>query len=234
MKLKTILPVKEKANPEKSVNLSPRLELLRSFREGVCGEDAISLAQKSNKILASNIALDFLLSINKGGLADAGWYWTGTLLAYEKAGAPFGEELRYYDRSTGFEYIVPVPKKFQGKTDCAIASNHPDFSLEIKGSQRIFKAVRLDLLEDFPQLADFYRIDPRYGIPFGNPVETSISDARYFYRDESHVSLIARSVGDGIKRPGDWRTIMCFPFSVLFGVVSMGAINENSFEVGKP
>ena len=175
----------------------PLLEVLVEEANGVSMEEAIALANKEKRIIASNKRLDQALvgSDEWRSIEKVFPCWTGTMTAYEEVGKPFGEIVEYTDDNTGLKYLFEVPQKYKGKKDCILVCEHPDFSLETKGDERIIRAAKIDLIEKFPANVDWYLVDSKHGIPFGDSVKFS-DDTRYLYRIEKRVGPVARGYGD--------------------------------------
>jgi len=96
------------------------------------------------------------------------------------------------------KYLFPVPQNFRGKKDCILVAEHPDYSLEIKGDERIVRTAVVDLIERFPaESQKWYLADPKHGIPFGEQVDSSDSNARRLWRIEKRVGSVARYFVDG-------------------------------------
>ena len=171
-----------------------KLEVFILSTPGATMEQAFEKAEKEKRVIASNKRLDRALvgsdewrSIRKGL-----WCWSGTMTAYERAGEPFAEVVEYIDDNTGLKYLFEVPRKYRGKKDCILVCEHPDVSLETKGNQRIIRAARIDLIENFPAKDGWYLTDPKHGFPFGDSVGSSDPNARHLWRIEKRVGFSRR------------------------------------------
>ena len=175
---------------------SSSLEVFIPSKPGVTMEEALAKAEAEKRVIASNRRLDQALvgSDEWESIRDVFACWTGTMSAYEEVGKPFGEVVEYVDDQTKLKYLFVVPQNYRGKTDCILVAEHPDYSLEIKGNDRIVRAAVVDLIERFPaETQKWYLADPKHGIPFGEQVDSSDSNARYLWRIEKRVGPVARS-----------------------------------------
>ena len=192
-------PGKKDPDPPKDWIRGPLLEVLVEKENGVSMEEAIARAEKEKRVIASNKRLDqALVGSDEWKKIKAGLYcWSGTMTAYEEVEKPFGEVVEYTDGKTGLKYLFEVPQKYRGKTNCILVAEHPDYSLEIKGNERIIRTAKVELIEKFP--ADnnkWYLTDPKHGIPFGDSIDSSNNDARYLSRINKMVGLSARGYDD--------------------------------------
>jgi len=184
------------------------LEVFIPRKPGATMEEALAKADAEKRVIASNKRLDQALngSDEWESIRDCLPCWSGTMTAYEEAGKPFGEVVEYIDDKTKLKYLFPVPQNFRGKKDCILVAEHSDYSLEIKGNERIVRAATIGLIEKFPaETQKWYITDPKHGIPFGDSVADSDSSARYLYRTDKRVGSLARCVvgGRGVYA-GDW------------------------------
>ena len=180
------------------------LEVLVYHKSGVSIE-ALERAAQLGRVIASNKRLDQALvgSEEWESVKEVFQCWSGTMSAYEEVGKPFGEVVEYIDSETKLKYLFPVPQKYRGKKDCILVAEHPDYSLEIKGNERIIRAEKVDLIEKFPaENQKWYLADPKHGIPFGDLVDELDSNARYLWRIEKNVIPVARYYyyGDVVRR----------------------------------
>jgi hypothetical protein len=112
---------------------------------------------------------------------------------YEKSSTPLGSVIEYVDPETKFRWIFPVPEEYKGMKNIILVTEHPDYSLEVIGNDRIVRAAKVDLIERFPAKHDSYLTDIKHGIPFGDPVADSDSSARKLFRfDTRSVSFSIR------------------------------------------
>ena len=186
------------------------LEVFIPKEPGATMEEALSRAEKEKRVIASNKRLD--LALNGSGewknISEVFPCWSGTMAAYEEVGKPFGEVVEYIDSETELKYLFPVPQKYRGKKDCILVAEPPDYSLEVKGDERIIRAAVVDLIEKFPaETQKWYLADPKHGIPVGNPIDNSSSNARYLWRIEKRVGFSAR---DGVIGGYDWCGVVLY------------------------
>ena len=117
---------------------------------------------------------------------------TGTVLIYRESGKPFGEH--FID---GFISFQPVPQEFKDRRGCALAVEHPNFTVsQIHSTHDLHVPDKkmLKLLENFPKEDGWYPIDPKFGIP----LDTSDTSPKKFLRKlpkSNAAYLIARKSG---------------------------------------
>ena len=157
-------------------------------------ESALALADEANRVIASNLSLDRVLVGSDRWLAIEKAFpcWTGTLVAYEEPGKKFGKTVEYADDGKKIKYVFEVPSQYVGEKDSILVSEYSDYKLEIEGNIRIIRAVVVDLIEKFPAEDGWYLADPKYGIPFGDSIDKSDSNARFLSRLEKNLSPVAR------------------------------------------
>ncbi len=152
---------------------------------------AVSLAKETGKLIVPNDVID--------GISTQMNYVpprvrTGTMVVYEGSGKPFGDIVFYGD----IRFSIPI--KFQGKVNCALVVEHPDFDLISKGENtywlRITDENRLILVTDFPRPDGWYVPYAETGIPHGQEVGRS-TGARYLFRlnNSSYVGPLVRLDG---------------------------------------
>jgi len=166
-------------------------------------EQAIKEVEEANRRgpgrirIATNRELDLVLnSDSRHSIKDALPCWSGTMAAYERAGVALGRYVEYEDQDSGIRHLFPVPKEFVRIKDAILLVDHPFFTIESDGRDRIVRAKKVSLLEGFPDQNDHYRPDPRYGIPWGEAILWSEPDARRLHRIGKRVGLAARHFYD--------------------------------------
>ena len=186
-------------------SLSPQKALqLIEFREEMTLFEALAAAKREGKLIVSDYIHDRILNgINNTELLKKFYVnlvRTGTLVIYEKPDKPFGEEvnlrLKGYDE-VQYSISFEVPEQFQGKRDCALVIEHPDFEfIEVGKNKYGIKAEKtyIHLIENFPKESrKWYNTDPETKIPIGAPVEKSEKDARYLWRSvDAYIGTVAR------------------------------------------
>jgi hypothetical protein len=180
---------------EESWIRGPKLEVFIPKEPGATMEEALAKAEKEKRVIASSKRLDQALvgSDEWESIQAALWCWTGTMTAYEKPGKKFGKTVEYVDDKTKIRYVFEVPGQYVGEKDAILVAEHPDYKLEIDGNNRIIRAAVIDLIERFPAESNkWYLTDSKRGIPFGNVVDDSDSNARYLWRIEKRVGFSAR------------------------------------------
>ncbi|MBS3068579.1 hypothetical protein J4450_07775 [Candidatus Micrarchaeota archaeon] len=183
--------------------------------------EALALAKRENKLIVPNVIHDKILTETKDKKLlrklYGGWKWTGTLVICEAPDRPFRKKVTFSwkDENSNIKYSVSfrVPKQLQGKANCALAIDHPDFEiLEISKKSstwsRIFDRSKSQienqyelklveggnvyLIELFPNKDGCYVPHPQTGIPQGEPVDDSDKARRLWRRDSAYISLLRR------------------------------------------
>jgi hypothetical protein len=163
------------------------IEILKKYNEGVTFIEALKLAE--GKRLISNKEADAILQDEQEyeKYKDLFYCWTGTLLIYEAPSKPFGDKPFgefVKDSSTG--WIIDVPKRYQGKKDCALIIEHPHFKIQKGKYDMTFimpdKDSNLIMLPEFPTGSSWHIPEPSFGIPIGKTINSDEKEARYLYR----------------------------------------------------
>ena len=173
----------------------PKLEVFIPRKPGATMEEALVKAEKENRVIASNKRLDqiFVGGDEWKSIKAALWCWSGTMTAYEEPGKKFGKTVEYVDDKTKIRYVFEVPSQYVGEKDSILVAEHPDYKLENDGNNRIIRTAFVDLIARFPAESNkWYLTDPKHGIPIGEQVKDSDSNARYLWRIEKRVGLSAR------------------------------------------
>ena len=177
------------------------------FRRDLNFLQALALAKQEGSLIVPNDVHDRILTetIDEQYLRQNYPVWTGTLVIYEKPNAPFGEKVVLNSRVHQLNYSISfaVPEQFQGKTNCALVVEHPDFELiNLKDNRykiKLLEGASINLIENFPTHSQrWYNTDPETKIPIGEPVRKSEKDARYLCRLDGHyLGPVARDVDFG-------------------------------------
>ena len=95
------------------------------FRQGLNLFQALALAKREGMLIVPNDVHDRILmeTTDQRYLEQNYPVWTGTLIIYEEPDVPFGNKVVFQ----GLTFIVP--EQFQGKVNCALVIEHPDFEL---------------------------------------------------------------------------------------------------------
>jgi len=113
------------------------------------------------------------------------------MAAHEEPGKSFEKWIEYTE--TGLRYLFAVPDEFVGVKDGLLVAEHPDFMLRAEGNDRIVLASKVELIEKFPAASEkWYLADSKHGIPIGEEVGVSNPVARYLWRIDKRVGLVAR------------------------------------------
>jgi len=171
------------------------LAILVKRSNGVPMEEALAKADEAGAVIASNKRLSKALvgSDEWRSISEVFACWSGTMTAYDKPDQKLGKTIEYVDSETGTRYVFPVPEEHQGKKDVVLVAEHPDFTLETDGKTRIVQAKEVGIVSKFPVASEnWYLGDPKYEIPTGKKVDGSNEAARYLWRIDKRVGLVAR------------------------------------------
>ena len=178
----------------------PDLAVLVKRLNGVPMEEALAKADEKGLVIASNKRLSKALvgSDEWLGIREVFACWSGTMTAYDKPGKKLGKAIEYTDPETCIRYVFPVPEEHQGKKNVVLVAEHPDFTLETDGKTRVVQAKEVGVVSEFPVASEnWYLGDSKYDIPTGNKVDGSDEAARYLWRIDKRVGLVARGGYDG-------------------------------------
>ncbi|MFN7991630.1 MAG: hypothetical protein U0R44_05725 [Candidatus Micrarchaeia archaeon] len=159
-------------------------------------EEALAKADEAGLVIASNKRLSQALvgSDEYLNIREVFDCWTGTMTAYTKPDQKLGKIIKYTDPETGVRYVFPVPEEQQGKKNVILVAEHPVFCLVKDGNDRIVQATEVDVVKRFPTSKEGWFLgDQKYDIPQGDAVDRRNPDARYLWRIEKRVGLVARS-----------------------------------------
>lgn len=173
----------------------PNLAILVNRSAGVPMEEALVRANDAGVVIASNKRLSQALvgSDEWRGIREVFACWSGTMTGYEKPDQKLGKTIEYVDSETGVRYIFPVPEEHQGKKNVVLITEHPNFTLETDGKTRVVQAKEIGVVSEFPVASEnWYLCDAKYDIPTGKKVDGSNEAARYLWRVEKRVGLVAR------------------------------------------
>jgi len=189
----------------------PNLAILVRRSAGVPMEEALARADNAGAVIASNKRLSKALvgSDEWQGIREVFACWTGTMTAYDKPDQKLGKIIEYTDSETGVRYVFPVPEEHWGKTNVILVAEHPGVSLVKDGNDRIVQAIGVDIVERFPTSEEGWFLgDPKYDVPQGNKVDSSNQDARYLWRIDKRVGLVARGYDGGGWGGGGGRDVL--------------------------
>ncbi len=168
-------------------------------KEGVPFEKALEKAERENRVIASNRAVDGLL--NSGDcwmpLREAFICATGTWIAYTEPDVRLGKMIEHTE-ADGIRFLTPVPRQFWDERNAALVAQHPFFRLEAHGNDRIIRAAKLDLIRCFPPASGHYLGEPDYGMPAGDEVGTGNPAALRLERARSMSGPIHRTPGNSL------------------------------------
>ncbi len=177
----------------------PNLVVLVAYANKVPSEEGLRLADERGLVIASSKRMDKALvgsdEWQQPNVRPALPAWTGTYTGYDKVGKKLGKTIEYVDSETGFRHVFPVPEQYKGQKNVILVAEHPDYSLEIDGNNRIVNATKVDGIQAFPGSDGWYPTDAVHGIPTGNQIDSSNTEARYLWRIAKRVAPVARAFG---------------------------------------
>ena len=148
--------------------------------------EALALAQREGRLIVPNDVHDKILNettdIKFLNQLYGNWVWTGTLIIYEKPDTQFGKQVVFQG------ITLTVPEQFQGKANCALVVEHPDFELNELGKNMYEIKVsdeNVHLVENFPRRNNLWsKYNEKFRIPVGKEVNYIENDntIRCFWR----------------------------------------------------
>ena len=176
--------------------------------KGLTQKEAISTANRMGSRILTNKEFDGRLVLSDTWKSETAVYpaWTGTLVAFGKKDSKLGDVVKYTDSNAGITYIFEVPKEYQNEKNTILVVNH-GFSADgnalilpnEKGREITYDITdksEIALITRFPSSNGWYCADNKFGIPLGVEIPSSNRYARYLYKVENYVGLLARG-GDG-------------------------------------
>ena len=170
--------------------------------KGLTQKEAISTANRMGSRILANKEFDGRLVLSDTWKSEKEVYpaWTGTLVAFREKGAKLGDVVKYTD--SGTTYIFEVPKEYQNEKNAILVVNHgflADGNALILPNEKgreitydITDKSQIALLQNFPSSDGWYNADNKFGIPLGAGISSSNTDARYLYKVQNYVGLLAR------------------------------------------
>ena len=198
--------------------------------KGLTQREAISTANRMGSRILANKEFDGRLVLSDTWKSEKEVYpaWTGTLVAFKGKDEKLGDVVKYTDSKTNTAYLFEVPKEYQKERNAILVVNHGFLASgdalivpNEKGSTvtyDISDKSQVALLLNFPSSDGWYSADNKFGIPLGAGISSSNTDARYLYKVQNYVGLLARGVDDidGINR---WGVLADIQPSDRFGVL---------------
>ncbi|MCX6770659.1 MAG: hypothetical protein NTX79_01250 [Candidatus Micrarchaeota archaeon] len=207
--------------------------------KGLTQKEAISTANRMNSRILSNKEFDGRLVLSDTWKSEKEVYpaWTGTLVAFKGKNEKLGDVVKYTDSKTNTTYLFEVPKEYQKERNAILVVNHGFLASgdalivpNEKGSivtYDISDKSQVALLLNFPSSDGWYSADNKFGIPLGNGISSSNTDARYLYKVQNYVGLLARGdyFGNSYRRGVDAGVRPSNRFGVLISTedAKMGA-----------
>jgi len=183
-------------------------------RFGVPFVEALRKAESKKRIIASNKGLRqvlfpysaYLMSNVKEFEQMEEGVWSGTMTAYEEPGKMLDKYITYTDPKTKQRYVFPVPARYRKDKDAILVVEHPNYTLDKDGKDLVVAAedtrnigiVRKITTEWGYSYFDLHAVEPRHGIPRGDPLElekTSTTDGKSgsLYRTDKRIGPIGFS-----------------------------------------
>jgi len=173
----------------------PKLAVFISAKDGVPFEEGLARVEKAGLVIASSKRLAQALATEEWrAFEEALACHSGTMAAYSEPGRKFMEFIEYVDPDTNHRWVFPVGV-FRGEKDCILVVEHPDYTLEIDGRNRVVhpKDDRLvDFVPDFPPEDGWYYVDSKHAIPMGQNMATG--HGSYLARIATRVGPVRRGV----------------------------------------
>jgi len=182
----------------------PNLAVFVARRFGVPMEEALVRANEAGVVIASNKRLG---QARIGGeletIKEALACWSGTMTGYVEPDRTFREAAEkisslgngyfivYVDPKTKKRYLFPVPEEHLDKKNAILVAEHPDYTLETDGNNRIVRVAQVDLIERFPALDGWYPGDSKHDISIGEGASDHRSPTRLLWRIDKRVGLVA-------------------------------------------
>ncbi len=208
----------------RSMTLENALEVIE-FRHDLDFFEAIASAKREGKLIVSNDIHDRILTETKDRQFYKSLVLTGTLIIYEAPDKQFGKEVNFgWENNSNLKYSISfqVPKQFQGKVNCALVVEHPDFELLDLGKNRyqIRAADGIHLIEHFPKRDGWYIPDAETKIPQGEPVKESKEARRLLRLGSCYLGSVGRDNDVYYDR---WRDVYaCVSWSFVSGAAFIG------------
>lgn len=140
------------------------------FYTGIPFDEALRIAEQGRRVIASNARMSKALVKNDEWrrISKRCECWTGTMTAYVKPGERFGAMIEYIDRMTQQRWVFPVPEQFRGIRDAILVTEHPDYTLERDGKNFVVLAKTVDIVENFPAVAEHHIYWDVFGDNYSN------------------------------------------------------------------
>ena len=176
--------------------------------KGLTQKEAISTANRMNSRILTNKEFDGRLVLSDTWKSEREVYpaWSGTLVAFKGKDEKLGDVVKYTDSKTNTPYLLEVRREYQKErnailvvNDGFLASGDALIVPNEKGSivtYDISDKSQVALLLNFPSSDGWYNADNKFGIPLGAGISSSNTDARYLYKVQNYVGLLARGYYD--------------------------------------
>jgi hypothetical protein len=161
-------------------NAAPNIVRIAQWDAGLTQRQAVETANQRKLAIAPNLEFERRLMHTDIWRSEREMYTaiSGTLVAYEKAGARIGRFITYSEKGT--TYAIEANPKAIGMINTALAVDHligaesrPNIEYEDKGGNNVLVKVEpsmLKIIEAFPAKEGWYVPEPEFGIPVGREV----------------------------------------------------------------
>jgi len=172
--------------------------------KGLTQKEAVSTANKIGSRILTNKEFDKRLVLSDTWKSERDAYpaWTGTLVAFKGKDEKLGDVVKYTDSKTNTTYLFEVPAEYQKERNAILVVNHGFLASgdalivpNEKGSivaYDITDKSEIALLRKFPSSNGWYCADNKFGIPLGVDIPSDNHYARYLYKVQNYVGLLAR------------------------------------------
>jgi len=177
-----------------------QIKVFRTYNNGLSADKAILQTKAEGLIMISNKRADNLLvgSDDWKNFEEAWPIHTGTMTAFTKPMIKLGSVVEYTDQESGMTWIFEVPTGvgLRSMKNALLAIEHPNYDLEMEAAKRRIvvhpQKKMIILVENFPTEDRWYKTHPETIIPVNIRSDSADQEARYLYRINQRVGLLAR------------------------------------------
>jgi len=177
----------------------PKLSPFIAKSKGVPFEEGLAKAEAAGKTIASFARFGRIAdhSDEAHELFEVFQSWTGTIFAYIEPRKALGPVIESTDARN--RWVVHVPEHYREAKDAVLFVDHPEYTIERDGRNRVVHASSFNLVSDFASITGWLPTDPKHGIPVGDRnASYSHPGARFLWREKTMVG--PASVGLGLWR----------------------------------
>lgn len=180
--------------PHSGRERGPKIRPLTSRFKGMPFEEGLARADRENLVIVSDRRLTRVQEESEEwwSIHDIFHCWSGTMVAYSEPGKPFGAFIEYKEELAGRRWVFPVPQHLRHEKDAILMADHPDFTLELDGNNRVVHVPFPLLVRDFASETGWYLVDHETKMPTGSPVDYTYHEARFLWRaDKPRVAPVS-------------------------------------------